>query len=163
MTQQSHRSGGQLREDKEPSIQHQKDREQDSRDETSSETSGNQFGDIAREADLLREVKDIIDELNMLKNLAEDQEDVWQQVWNSERNPDASFTYDTPTEVKDDISEMINEAKSVQQAIDTLLDLKQKQANIAEAQSTRKQSDTVMVFTVITILFVCGSTAASPV
>ena len=125
----------------------------------SSEVSGNQFGDIAREADLLREVKDIIDELNMLRNLAEDQEDVWQQVWSAGRNAYASFTYDTPTEIKDDIGEMINEAKSVQRAIDTLLDLKQKQANIAEAQSTRKQSDTVMVFTVITILFVCDSSA----
>lgn len=56
---------------------------------------------------------------------------------------------------------MVKEAEFVQKAIDMLLDLKQKQANIVEAEfarkqseDTAKQSDTIMVFTVVTILFV---------
>lgn len=62
----------------------------------------------------------------------------------------------------------MNEAKSVQRAIEMLLDLKQKQANILEAEWTRQQSvesrkqsvqttkqgETIMVFTVVTIVFV---------
>lgn len=40
----------------------------------------NPYGDISRETSLLRDVKDICDELNMLKNLSEEQEDVWKQI-----------------------------------------------------------------------------------
>jgi Mg2+ and Co2+ transporter CorA len=125
------------------------------------ESTKNPYDNISEETELLREVKDISDELNMLKNLAEDQEDVWKKIWKDGQNPDATFTYDTPSEIKAEIEEMIKEADFVQQAIDTLLDLKQKQANIVEAKYTRKQSDdtavqgdTIMVFTMVTILFV---------
>lgn len=123
-------------------------------------STDNLYADISEETKLLREVKDICDELNMLKNLAEDQDDVWTQVWKGGNRPDAT-TYDTPTEVKAEIEEMVNEAEFVQKAIETLLDLKQKRANIVEAEFTRQQShdtavqsDTIMVFTVVTILFV---------
>ncbi|KAJ5902932.1 hypothetical protein N7495_003460 [Penicillium taxi] len=117
----------------------------------------NPYGDIKVETKLLREVKDIIDELNMLKNLTEDQERVWRQIWKDGENPIPLFTYETPTEIKEDIIEMINEAEYVQKSLDTLLDLKQKQANIQEALNTREQTDTVMVFTVITIIFLPAS------
>ncbi|KAJ5214905.1 ankyrin [Penicillium chermesinum] len=134
------------------------------RKDTDSQKDSNPYHDIAREAELLREVKDISDELNMLKNLAEDQEGVWKQFWVPGTTPRTTYTYDTPSEIKGEIEEMIKEAEFVQQAIDTLLDLKQKQANITEAQYSRKQSDdtatqsdTVMVFTVVTILFVSCS------
>lgn len=119
------------------------------------------YGNISKEADLLRLVKDICDELHILKNLAEDQEDVWKQFLGREKNASRVFNYYTPTEVRFDIEEMIQEAESVQDAFHTLLDLRQKQANIEEAryarrqsEETRKQSQTIMVFTVITILFV---------
>ncbi|KAJ5882526.1 ankyrin [Penicillium soppii] len=121
----------------------------------------NPYDNISEETELLREVKDISDELNMLKNLAEDQEDVWKQVWKDEHKPDSGFTHEIPSDIKGEIEEMIKEADFVQQAINALLDLKQKQANIVEAKYTRKQSDdtavqgdTIMVFTVVTILFV---------
>ncbi|KAJ5972814.1 uncharacterized protein N7479_002732 [Penicillium vulpinum] len=124
----------------------------------------NPYGDIAGETELLREVKDICDELNMLKSLALDQENVWKQIWRDGSNPDATFTYDTPSEVKKEITEMVKEAEFVQQAIDMLLDLKQKQANIVETEFSRKQSegtarqsDTIMAFTVVTILFLPAS------
>ena len=126
------------------------------------------YGNISMEAELLRLIKDIWDELQILRNLAEDQEDVWMQFLDREKNASRVFNYYTPTEVKCDIEEMIQEAKAVQDAFHTLLDLRQKQANIEEArytrkqseearrqsEETRKQSQTIMVFTVITILFV---------
>ncbi|KGO65942.1 hypothetical protein PITC_021430 [Penicillium italicum] len=124
----------------------------------------NPYGDIAGETELLREVKDICDELNMLKSLASDQESVWRQIWKNGYNPDATFTYNSPSEVKKEITEMVKEAEFVQKAIDMLLDLKQKQANIVEAEFSRKrseetakQSDTIMAFTVVTILFLPAS------
>jgi hypothetical protein len=56
---------------------------------------------------------------------------------------------------------MIKEAEVVQKSIGTLLDHKQKQANTMEAKSTRKQAqdtakqtDTIVIFTVVTIVFV---------
>jgi Mg2+ and Co2+ transporter CorA len=138
--------------------------EQVSEDELEKENTKNPYDNISEETELLREVKDISDELNMLKNLSEDQEDVWKQVWKDRKNQDATFTYDSPSEIKAEIEEMIKDAEFVQQAIDTLLDLKQKQANIVEAKYTRKQSDdtavqgdTIMVFTVVTILFVSSN------
>ncbi|PCG93086.1 Hypothetical protein PENO1_085300 [Penicillium occitanis (nom. inval.)] len=62
-----------------------------------------------------------------------------------------------PSETKEDIEDMIEDAKSVQSAINTLLDLKQKEATIVEAQAARRQSDAVMVFTTVTIIFVSPS------
>ncbi|KAJ6177983.1 hypothetical protein N7519_008444 [Penicillium mononematosum] len=122
------------------------------------------YGNIAGETELLREVKDICDELNTLKSLAVDQEGVWNQVWKNGSNQEATFTYNTPFEVRKEITEMVKEAEFVQKAIDMLLDLKQKQANIVEAEfarkqseDTAKQSDTIMAFTVVTILFLPAS------
>jgi Mg2+ and Co2+ transporter CorA len=104
------------------------------------------------ETRLLDEVKDILDELNILKNLALDQKTVYES-WKSVSGME-DYHHITPSEVKEDIEGMIEDSKSVQSAINTLLDLKQKEATILEAQATRRQSDAVMVFTVVTIIFV---------
>ncbi|KAL2783079.1 hypothetical protein BJX66DRAFT_345275 [Aspergillus keveii] len=121
------------------------------------------------ETELLKEVKDICDELNILKSLVEDQEVVWNQAMKILGGDYSnSFGNDKPLEVKREIMGMIHEAEVVQKAIDTLLDLKQKQANLTEAkfarqqahdtakqaQETAKQTDTIVVFTVVTIVFV---------
>ncbi|KAJ5738252.1 hypothetical protein N7493_001407 [Penicillium malachiteum] len=111
----------------------------------------NRYQNIQNETRLLREIKDILDELRILKELANDQEHVnglWKKVVDVETNRRYTIK-----ETKDDIDNMIQEAKSVEDAINTLLDLKQKQATILEARATRQQSDTVMVFTVVTIVF----------
>ena len=107
------------------------------------------------ETGLLDEVKDILDELNILKNLALDQKAVYER-WKSVSGME-DYRRFTPTETKEDIEDMIEDAKSVQSAINTLLDLKQKEATILEAQATRRQSDAVMVFTVVTIIFVSSA------
>ncbi|KAJ5701245.1 hypothetical protein N7488_008793 [Penicillium malachiteum] len=224
-------------------------------------TANNRYEDIHREIDLLYQVKDILDELNMLKNLAQDQEHIhslWKGIelgkgkdagtgrmkvekmdiemkkrdieieWKeleverkeievlrkassykasdaedgqlaaikqraeecdkkeieiykkdiilkkrereimkteiaisdtprkSEWNPPV-----TPRERVNEIQRMIADAQSVQSDITSLLDLKQKEATIIEAQATRRQSDSVMVFTVVTVVFLPASFLAS--
>ncbi|KAG2421548.1 hypothetical protein HFD88_005523 [Aspergillus terreus] len=115
---------------------------------------------ISRETMLLREVKDICDELNILKTLAEDQENVWQQAWTVVGGKETVFSTNTPSDNRKMILAMIHDATTVQKSLDTLLDLKQKQANLTEvkitrkqAQDTAKQTDTVVWFTVVTIIF----------
>ncbi|GES65479.1 hypothetical protein ATETN484_0012038400 [Aspergillus terreus] len=115
---------------------------------------------ISRETMLLREVKDICDELNILKTLAEDQENVWQQAWTVVGDKKTVFSTNTPSDNRKMILAMIHDATTVQKSLDTLLDLKQKQANLTEvkitrkqAQDTAKQTDTVVWFTVVTIIF----------
>lgn len=115
-------------------------------------TPENPYEDILVETELLDEVKDILDELNILKTLAQDQK-VVDDLWKSASKIQA-YRHLTPLETKQDIESMIEDAKSVQSAINTLLDLKQKEASILEAQAMRRQSDAVMVFTMVTIIFV---------
>ncbi|KAJ6023918.1 hypothetical protein N7540_004715 [Penicillium herquei] len=67
----------------------------------------------------------------------------------------------TPRERVNEIQRMIADAQSVQNDITSLLDLKQKEATIIEAQATRRQSDSVMVFTVVTVVFLPASFLAS--
>ncbi|KAL2847200.1 hypothetical protein BJY01DRAFT_212848 [Aspergillus pseudoustus] len=121
----------------------------------------NEYLNIAPEIGLLVEIKDICDELNILKSLVEDQEDVWRQASEVLGNGDrATFTHSMPSELKGYIMGMIQDAEVVQKAVYTLLDLKQKQASPTEAkfarqqaEDTAKQTDTIVVFTVVTIVF----------
>jgi hypothetical protein len=119
------------------------------------------YHNISRETMLLREVKDTCDELNILKTLAEDQEKVWQQASTVVGGNGTIFSTNTPSHYRKIILAMIHDATTVQKSLDSLLDLKQKQANLTEAKFTRqqaqdtaKQTDTVVWFTVVTIIFV---------
>ncbi|KAJ5339104.1 ankyrin [Penicillium brevicompactum] len=113
------------------------------------------YGNVSKETYYLGEVKDILDELNILKNLVEDQDRVWKQL--SEADAPAHnlsmFGFDTPSDIRRAIEEMTKETETVQKSLHTLLSLKQNQAGIVEAKSAREQSATIMVFTVITIIF----------
>ncbi|KAJ5177912.1 ankyrin [Penicillium coprophilum] len=115
----------------------------------------NRYQNIQNETRLLREIKDISDELRILKELVNGQEHV-NGLWKKIVDVQIGRRH-TIKETKDDLENMIQEAKSVEEGINTLLDLKQKQATILEARATRQQSDTVMVFTVVTIVFLPAS------
>ncbi|OQE44088.1 hypothetical protein PENCOP_c002G00032 [Penicillium coprophilum] len=115
----------------------------------------NRYQNIQNETRLLREIKDISDELRILKELVNNQEHV-NGLWKKIVDVQIGRRH-TIKETKDDLENMIQEAKSVEEGINTLLDLKQKQATILEARATRQQSDTVMVFTVVTIVFLPAS------
>ncbi|KAJ5725864.1 uncharacterized protein N7483_007221 [Penicillium malachiteum] len=113
----------------------------------------NPYEDIRPETGLLVDVKDILDELNILRTLVQDQQHVY-NLWKGTKHDSKANHFPHMTERQEDLRSMVDDVTSIQDAIKSLLDLKQKEATIIEAQTTRRQSDSVMVFTVVTIVFV---------
>ncbi|CAN9371569.1 unnamed protein product [Alternaria alternata] len=129
--------------------------------------------DIGAETDLLAETKDIRDELNMIAKVLEDQRnvlpdmeasitDIYREEHKSQQDLKRRFkdmlkTIDTHIK---DLERMDKQAKRIYESITDLLDLKQKHANAFEARfardqaaGTARQSQTIMVFTIVTIIF----------
>lgn len=129
--------------------------------------------DIGAETDLLAEIKDIRDELNMITKVLEDQRsvipdlevsitDIYREEHKSQQDLKRRFkeqlkTIDTHIK---DLERMDKQAERIYKSITDLLDLKQKHANAFEARfardqaaGTARQSQTVMVFTIVTIIF----------
>lgn len=132
--------------------------------------------DIGAETDLLAEIKDIRDELNMIAKVLEDQRHVLPDLEASisdiyeegkknrlesqeikKRFKDMLKTIDTHIR---DLERMDIQAERIYKSITDLLDLKQKHANAFEARfardqaaGTARQSQTIMVFTIVTIIF----------
>ncbi|KFY00766.1 hypothetical protein V490_01213 [Pseudogymnoascus sp. VKM F-3557] len=160
--------------------------------------------DLIREAIThLVSIKDILDELSILKSLVKDQKNVWHDAFLNHTTDAKSLVKDEkkvwrdsfseytiqeeymnsrePSEILETLDEMIADATRVERSINDLLDLKQKQANLSEAQSSRIQAEqtleqgvvmaeqayrttmqgkemarqgrTLMVFTIVTIIF----------
>lgn len=124
-------------------------------------------------ADLLAEIKDIRDELNMIAKVLEDQRtvlpdlelsiiDIYSKEHKSQQELKKRFremlkTIDTHV---NDLKRMDKQAERIYKSITDLLDLKQKHANAFEARfardqaaGTARQSQTIMVFTIVTIIF----------
>jgi ankyrin repeat protein/Mg2+ and Co2+ transporter CorA len=129
--------------------------------------------DIGAETDLLAEIKDIRDELNMIAKVLEDQRnvlpdletsiiDIYQEEHKGQKDLKKRFkdmlkTIDTHIR---DLERMDIQAERIYKSITDLLDLKQKHANAFEARfardqaaGTARQSQTIMVFTIVTIIF----------
>ena len=129
--------------------------------------------DIGAETDLLAETKDIRDELNMIAKVLEDQRsvipdleaaitDIYKEERKSQQDLKRHFkdqlkTIDTQMK---DLERMDKQAERIYKSITDLLDLKQKHANAFEARfardqaaGTARQSQTIMVFTIVTIIF----------
>lgn len=68
----------------------------------------NRYHVISSETELLNMIRDIRDELHMLRSLAEDQEIVWKQVFAS--SDLMHFKAYSPTNVKKDLNAMLSEA-----------------------------------------------------
>ncbi|KNG47170.1 ankyrin repeat-containing protein [Stemphylium lycopersici] len=129
--------------------------------------------DIGPETDLLAEIKDIRDELNMIVKVLEDQRnvlpdmegsitDIYREEHKSQQDLKKRFRDMLKTidiHIKD-LDRMDKQAKRIYDSITDLLDLKQKHANAFEARfardqaaGTARQSQTIMVFTIVTIIF----------
>ncbi|KAJ5167207.1 uncharacterized protein N7482_005988 [Penicillium canariense] len=129
--------------------------------------------DIGEETDLLAETKDIRDELNMIRTVLDHQKHVLvdfqeviceifqgqhrSQVEVKKRFKDQQRMIDMHLK---DIDRMDKQAERIYHSITDLLDLKQKHANAFEARfardqaaGTTRQSKTIMVFTIVTIIF----------
>ncbi|KAJ6020750.1 hypothetical protein N7540_006254 [Penicillium herquei] len=130
--------------------------------------------------ELLEEIKDIRDELNILERILDDQDDLTQKLFNLfdiEKHEGASSRnlqdqvlqyYQQRAGIGlrlDRIKKMDEDAKISYDAItilqiNFLLDLKQKHANVMEAKAAREQTQetadqgrTILVFTIVTIVF----------
>ncbi|KEF60521.1 uncharacterized protein A1O9_02082 [Exophiala aquamarina CBS 119918] len=149
--------------------------------DTDAEEFVNKLLNIDEEAALLVECKDIEDELDILANILRQQKqalrnmedvfrtsklvpydkriDLYVQLEEQQRNLDADIL---------DITRMTQQARSVNENLTQVLDLKQKHANAVEArfqryqaQEATRQGQTIMVFTVVTIVFLPLSFLAS--
>ncbi|KAJ5292018.1 hypothetical protein N7478_001269 [Penicillium angulare] len=129
--------------------------------------------DIGEETDLLAETKDIRDELNMIRTVLEHQKHVlvdFQEVICEVYQGQHRSQYEVKKRFKDqqrmidmhlkDLDRMDKQAERIYHSITDLLDLKQKHANAFEARfardqaaGTSRQSKTIMVFTIVTIVF----------
>ncbi|TVY14162.1 hypothetical protein LARI1_G008637, partial [Lachnellula arida] len=149
-----------------------KDRE-DSEDSSRAPIFVDKLLDIGQETDLLAETKDIRDELNMMKKVFEDQQhvlpaveasicDIYKDEQRSQQEVKKRFADQLKIvgmHIKD-IDRMDKQAQRINEGIIDMLDLKQKHANAFEARfardqatSTARQSQTIMVFTIVTIVF----------
>ena len=129
--------------------------------------------DIGAESDLLTETKDIRDEIAMLTKVLDDQRSVLASmrpclvdVFTASHRHQALLKRrfeELTTLLKNHVSDlerMDKQAERIYESIMGLLDLKQKHANALEARfardqaaDTARQSQTVMVFTIVTIIF----------
>ncbi|KIW75774.1 hypothetical protein Z517_10517 [Fonsecaea pedrosoi CBS 271.37] len=138
------------------------------------------FLDIRKEVELLKEVKDIRDELHTLLIIFQDQQKVLQdlkrlaKVNTDDRETQADSgtpRFAIPCQIVDwniaDIKRMDDQAARTLDALNHLVDLKQKHASLLEArwardeavqtrrqaEETARQGNTIMVFTIVTIVF----------
>ncbi|KAM7213702.1 hypothetical protein V8F06_010901, partial [Rhypophila decipiens] len=131
--------------------------------------------DISEDITLLEQIKDIRDELNIFLVIFSDQEKVlgdlckfrlWKdQILSSASPPDGEqyLFYSSQRITRAYIAEvkrMDKRAEETSKALKDLLDLKQKQANVKEARWAREQAfeatrqgNTLVVFTLVTIVF----------
>jgi len=121
---------------------------------------------IVHAADLLEEVKDIRDELNILKAIVAHQKKVWAELDENELKDNSSKG--AAYFINLEIEEMDKQATRVQSAVNLILDLEQNEASITEAISSREQAQesiqqgrTLLVFTIVTIIFLPMSFLAS--
>ncbi|KAJ5247393.1 hypothetical protein N7468_002376 [Penicillium chermesinum] len=137
--------------------------------------------DIGKETDLLSEAKDIRDELNMIntvlehqRNVLRDLEEVICDIYYGQHRSQ----HEVKKRFKDqqrmidmhikDIERMDKQTARIYDSITDLLDLKQKHANVYEARfardqaaGTNRQGKIIMVFTIVTIIFLPLSFIAS--
>ncbi|KAL5002927.1 hypothetical protein BDV10DRAFT_87244 [Aspergillus recurvatus] len=115
--------------------------------------------DIHTDVKLLEKIKDIRDELHTLSVLFLDQEKVigdFEKILHLDNSRPKRILKQYMAEVR----RMDQHAIDTYKALNHLLDLKQKHANVQEARSSRrqaddtaKQGDTLLVFTLVTIIF----------
>ncbi|KAL4985782.1 hypothetical protein BDW68DRAFT_189388 [Aspergillus falconensis] len=119
-----------------------------------------------REFHLLREIKDIIEELRMLLQVFDEQQEVLSSMTKKlSLSPPVLDLHGTlvaeGVRYMRRIDVMQREAERTNHSINSLMELRQRHATLSEAQATGRQGNTIMVFTVVTILFLPASFMAS--
>ena len=136
--------------------------------------------DNHKDLDALLELRDTEDELKTIEKLIKEQQGCVEEMEKQYRHLNhhhgkgcngTIFLHDASSflaEHKEQVESMLESARAAQRAFKDLLDMKQKQANIVEAQLARKQTEvaadqsrSIMVFTIFTIIFLPLSFFAS--
>ncbi|KAM0278493.1 hypothetical protein ACHAQH_005160 [Verticillium albo-atrum] len=122
-------------------------------------TSKTVLGDLRAEIELLQEIDDVREEVNMIQTVLKEQERVVVEFQGS-REPDCTVLeqvrgglggFSHPT--LDFFDRLGLDADRVRTSITTLLDLRQREANIEEALSANEQSKILFIFTGATVVF----------
>ncbi|RFN47991.1 1-alkyl-2-acetylglycerophosphocholine esterase [Fusarium flagelliforme] len=103
---------------------------------------------IEKAKKLFCDIKDVRDELNILKSAARFQRVVQRNLARGKRNLDISADY-----VENDIREMDEVASRIQSALNTTLSLQQSEIANEQAQISANQNKVLMTFTFATLLF----------
>ncbi|KAJ8133086.1 hypothetical protein O1611_g544 [Lasiodiplodia mahajangana] len=113
----------------------------------------NNFLSIQKASELLKQIKDIRDELNMLKSILTQQKGVWNELRDTQSE---EHNLRGPAYAINSVDEMDAQAARVQSAVLSTLDLEQNKASIQEAMTSREQAQesirqgrTLMAFTVL--------------
>ncbi|GAW25915.1 putative Mg2+ transporter -like Zinc transport protein [Rosellinia necatrix] len=118
---------------------------------------------VAEATEALTEIKDIRGELNMIRSVVRTQQRVWDQLFNRssgrDENPENpqninSWKSTDPSYVLSRIQSLLEFAEETERNVESVLDLRMNQLNLNEAENSRKQGETIMVFTVVTVIFV---------
>ncbi|KAF4785494.1 hypothetical protein HER10_EVM0006852 [Colletotrichum scovillei] len=117
---------------------------------------------IRKAEDLSSRIKDIRDELNILKAVAQYQRDVQREMQKLPGSQEAGLS---ASHVVNDIKEMDKVADRIQTSVNNTLSLQQTTVSLEmsmaandQSKLSMKQGKTLMVFTVVTILFVRHTT-----
>ncbi|KAH8755439.1 hypothetical protein F5882DRAFT_482176 [Hyaloscypha sp. PMI_1271] len=131
--------------------------------------------DITNETKLVKDIKDILEELNIIRYIGQQQQAVI-KPFTERMLPQHSKTKDfhDNTRLRNQVTDLYNAADATYKALRDLLDLKQKHASVIEARSARKgmqaasddaeattsltyqavrQGWSIMLFTIVTIIF----------
>ncbi|KAH8879045.1 hypothetical protein GQ53DRAFT_739337 [Thozetella sp. PMI_491] len=118
---------------------------------------------IDKEIKLIYEVKDIRDELHLILRVFENQRSVlenlsiilWPGTSDLQKNYREQFIQDCGIEALMKRTERLDtDAERMLNALDYLVQTKQAQSSLAEAELARRQNDFIMLFTIVTIIFV---------
>ncbi|KAI0101304.1 hypothetical protein GGR51DRAFT_530171 [Nemania sp. FL0031] len=117
---------------------------------------------VAKATEALTEIKDIRGELNMIRSVVQTQQRVWDQLFGQPAGYDErvdstqyriSWKSTDPDYVLGRIQTLLEFAQETEKSVESVLGLRMNQLSLNEAEIARIQGRTVMVFTVVTVIF----------
>ncbi|KAI0418241.1 hypothetical protein F5X98DRAFT_386463 [Xylaria grammica] len=135
---------------KHPSEEPKPDNDTKNENKTTDKIDKSNWTSVSRAAALLDEVKDILDELMILKTLVTQQGHVWQDLVGNDLGPSNSRG---PVHTLRAVTEMIEMADRIQASVKEILGLEQNGINIDQANESARQGTILMAFTLVTVFF----------
>ncbi|KAI1374415.1 hypothetical protein F4677DRAFT_166876 [Hypoxylon crocopeplum] len=119
---------------------------------------------IVKTLDILMDIRDIRDELNIIRSVTQTQKVIWSQLFGLDSNrasvesqQETKQVYPwrntDPDYVLSRISDLLRIAAETQRNIESVLELRMNQLSLYEAEESRRQGQTLMVFTIVTVIF----------